>query len=118
MQNLIVWKSIFIPVFIFLIHVDKEVICRPPRGPIEEAIQSGAAANYSEDKCIWRRGNDKDSCPDPDVNLYLYSELGKSKEKLQELRKSDWLRGGYDATKENIILIHGYAGEIILFITN
>ena len=81
-------------------------------GPIQEAIQSGAAADYNKEDCTWRRGNDRDSCPDPDVHVYLYSELGKPKRKLEEIRRSDWLREGYDSTKENVILIHGYAGEL------
>ncbi|XP_015595731.1 phospholipase A1 member A-like [Cephus cinctus] len=79
------------------------------RGPIQEAIQSGAAADYNKDDCIWRRGNDRDACPDPDIHIFLYSP-GHPKRKL-DVHESDWLRHAeYDPRSENIILIHGYAG--------
>ncbi|XP_001607221.2 phospholipase A1 [Nasonia vitripennis] len=79
------------------------------RGPIQDAINSGAADAYDKDNCTWRRGNDRDSCPDPDVHLYLYTP-GNPKRRLDPNHVSDWLRQDYEPTKENIILIHGYAG--------
>lgn len=108
------WRSVFVPVLLLLLTGSQEALCRAPRGPIQEAIQSGAAADYNKDDCTWRRGNDRDSCPDPDVHVYLHSELGKPKRKLEEFRRSDWLREGYNPTKENVILIHGYAGKFYM----
>lgn len=78
-------------------------------GPIQEAINSGAAAEYDKDNCTWRRGNEKDSCPDPDVHIYLYTP-GRPRRRLDTSYVGDWLRQDYDPVKENIILIHGYAG--------
>lgn len=86
-------------------------INREPHGPIQEAIQNGVAARYNKENCIWRRGNDKDSCPDPDVRIYLYAN-DKPRRELDS-RESDWLRQDYDPTKENVLLIHGYAGAWI-----
>ena len=85
-----------------------------PRGPIEDAIQSGAAANYSREDCTWRRGNDRDLCPDPDIYIYLYTP-GGGKRLLDPESSSDWLQHrDYEPTRDNIILIHGYAGNAFL----
>lgn len=80
------------------------------RGPIRDAIESGAAADYNKENCVWRRGNDRDICPDPDVHVYLYTP-GRQRRMLDSLKSSDWLRQDYEHTKENVFLIHGYAGE-------
>lgn len=82
-------------------------------GPIRDAIESGAAAEYNKDDCVWRRGNDRDVCPDPDVQVYLYTP-GRSRVILDPLEQSDWLRQDYEPTRDNVILIHGYAGESAL----
>lgn len=79
-------------------------------GPIRDAIESGAAAEYNKDDCVWRRGNDRDVCPDPDVQVYLYTP-GRSRRTLDTLGQSDWLRQDYEPTRDNVILIHGYAGK-------
>lgn len=81
---------------------------KEPRGPIQEALQNGLAAQYNRENCVWRRGNDRDSCPDPDVRVFLYT-FHQSRRELDS-RESDWLRQDYDPTKENVLLIHGYAG--------
>jgi hypothetical protein len=81
------------------------------RGPIQEAIESGAAADYNKDECTWRRGNDRDSCPDPDVHIHLFTP-GNPRRKLDPSHVADWLRQDYEPTKDNIILIHGYAGSL------
>ncbi|XP_071566062.1 phospholipase A1 [Temnothorax nylanderi] len=78
-------------------------------GPIRDAIESGAAAEYNKDDCVWRRGNDRDVCPDPDVHVYLYTP-GRPRRLLDPLEQSDWLRQDYEPTKDSAILIHGYAG--------
>lgn len=82
-------------------------------GPIRDAIESGAAAEYNKDNCVWRRGNDRDVCPDPDVQVYLYTP-GRPRVTLDPLEQSDWLRQDYEPTRDNVILIHGYAGESAL----
>ncbi|XP_018372508.1 PREDICTED: phospholipase A1-like [Trachymyrmex cornetzi] len=78
-------------------------------GPIRDAIESGAAAEYNRYDCIWRRGNDRDVCPDPDVHVYLYTP-DQPRRLLDPLEQSDWLRRDYEPTRDNVILIHGYAG--------
>ncbi|XP_072744224.1 phospholipase A1 [Anoplolepis gracilipes] len=79
-------------------------------GPIRDAIESGAAAEYNKDDCVWRRGNDRDVCPDPDVHVYLYTP-GRPRRILDSSGQSgDWLRQDYEPTRDNVILIHGYAG--------
>lgn len=79
------------------------------KGPIQEAIDSGAASAYKKENCTWRRDNSRDYCPDPDVHLYLYTP-GNPGRKLDPAHVADWLRQDYDPTRENVILIHGYAG--------
>ncbi|KAH0561714.1 phospholipase A1 member A [Cotesia glomerata] len=85
-----------------------EELVRLAKGPIQEAFESGAANDLKNEDCIWRRGYDTDDCPDPDVHIYLYTP-GKPRRELVH-GSSDWLRFDYDPTKENIVLIHGYAG--------
>lgn len=80
-------------------------------GPIRDAIESGAAAEYNEDDCVWRRGNDRDVCPDPDVHVYLYTAPGRPRRLLDPAQRSDWLRHDYEPSRDNVILIHGFAGE-------
>lgn len=92
--------------FVLLAEISTKKV--QPKGPITDAIQSGAAADYDRKKCIWRRGSDRDSCPDPDVKIYLYAKDRPRRE--LDSRESDWLRQDYDPTKENAFLIHGYAG--------
>lgn len=82
-------------------------------GPIRDAIESGAAAEYNKEDCVWRRGNDRDDCPDPDVRVYLYAP-GRSRRTLDPAEQSDWLRQDYEPARDNVILIHGYAGESLL----
>ncbi|XP_011873983.1 PREDICTED: phospholipase A1 [Vollenhovia emeryi] len=77
-------------------------------GPIRDAIESGAATESNKD-CIWKRGNDRDVCPDPDVHVYLYTP-GQPRRLLDPREQTDWLRREYEPTKDNVILIHGYAG--------
>uniref|UniRef100_A0A182QP58 Lipase domain-containing protein n=1 Tax=Anopheles farauti TaxID=69004 RepID=A0A182QP58_9DIPT len=67
--------------------------------------------NTTRDDCVWKRGNGQDVCPDEDINILLYtSGIVKDKFKFDH-RLRDWLNNTeWDHTKENIILIHGYAG--------
>ncbi|XP_055381689.1 uncharacterized protein LOC129612195 [Condylostylus longicornis] len=84
------------------------------QGIIQQALYLGDTSNFNSTRedCVWKRGNDLyDKCPDPDINLYLYTSMNKSKE-LLDVYQGDWLRNSkWDPQKENIILIHGYAGN-------
>ncbi|KOC62970.1 Phospholipase A1 member A [Habropoda laboriosa] len=98
--------SLFLLAAIFLaVHAAAK---KEPLGPIQEAIQNGVAAQYNREDCVWRRGNDRDSCPDPDIRVFLYANNRPRRE--LDSRESDWLRQDYDPTKENVLLVHGYAG--------
>ncbi|KAH9629682.1 hypothetical protein HF086_001495 [Spodoptera exigua] len=80
------------------------------RHPIKEALllHNDAFGNATFEDCVWRR--DKEICPDPDVNLHLYTEADPVKN-VVDLSSLDWLRqSGWDPAHENILLIHGYAG--------
>lgn len=92
-------------VFVIVVHVNAK---NEPLGPIREAIQNGIAGQYNRENCVWRRGHDRDSCPDPDVHVFLYTENRPRRE--LDSRESDWLRQDYDSTRENVLLVHGYAG--------
>ena len=85
------------------------------RGPIQDAIESGVAAAYNKDDCTWRIGNDRDLCPDPDIHLYLYTP-GNPRRALEPEHTADWLRRDYEPTRDNVILIHGYAGSYSNFL--
>ncbi|XP_055918918.1 lipase member I-like isoform X2 [Eupeodes corollae] len=80
---------------------------------ILQSLYLGDSANFntSREDCVWKRGNDLyDKCPDPDINLYLYTKLNGTRQQL-DIEQGDWLRNNeWDPQKENIILIHGYAG--------
>ncbi|XP_052864484.1 uncharacterized protein LOC128271087 [Anopheles cruzii] len=68
--------------------------------------------NNTREDCVWKRGNGQDQvCPDQDIQIFLYtSGIVKDKFKFDH-RLRDWLNNTeWDHTKENIILIHGYAG--------
>ncbi|XP_040172037.1 phospholipase A1-like isoform X1 [Anopheles arabiensis] len=67
--------------------------------------------NTTREDCVWKRGNGQDVCPDEDISIYLYtSGIVKDKFKFDH-RLRDWLNNTeWDHSKENIILIHGYAG--------
>lgn len=44
------------------------------QGPVATALFLGDPAlfNTTREDCIWRRGNDRDQCPDPDVMMTLF----------------------------------------------
>lgn len=69
-------------------------------------------SNNTLDDCIWRRGNDKDSCPDPEVRVILYTGNGSTQTRqVLDMTHADWLRNSaWNPNNDNIILIHGYAG--------
>lgn len=44
------------------------------QGPVATALFLGDQSlfNTTRDDCVWRRGNDRDQCPDPDISMTLY----------------------------------------------
>lgn len=44
------------------------------QGPIAQALFLGDQTlfNTTRDDCVWKRGNDRDHCPDPDITMILY----------------------------------------------
>ncbi|XP_075974324.1 pancreatic lipase-related protein 2-like [Anticarsia gemmatalis] len=80
------------------------------RNPIKEALylHNDTFNNVTFEDCVWRR--EKEVCPDPDVNLHLYTESQPHK-RVVDLSSQDWLRqSGWDPAHETILLVHGYAG--------
>lgn len=58
--------------------------------------------------CTFRSVTQGEACPDSDVRFILYS--GGEKQVVDSYQ-SDWLRQSiWDPTKDNVFLIHGYAG--------
>lgn len=52
------------------------------QGPVAQALFLGDQTlfNSTRDDCIWKRGNDRDHCPDADITMTLYtSEKSKLK---------------------------------------
>ncbi|XP_055683716.1 phospholipase A1 member A-like isoform X2 [Lutzomyia longipalpis] len=84
------------------------------QGIIAQALFLGDPTMYNNtmENCIWKRGNDRDQCPDPDMNMILYTNNGKIQRKtVLDMDQADWLRNsGFNPEHESIILIHGYAG--------
>lgn len=44
------------------------------QGPVASALFLGEPGlfNTTREDCIWKRGNDRDQCPDPDVAMFLF----------------------------------------------
>lgn len=44
------------------------------QGPVAQALFLGDPAlfNTTREDCVWKRGNDKDHCPDPDITMTLF----------------------------------------------
>ncbi|XP_059618591.1 phospholipase A1 member A-like [Phlebotomus argentipes] len=83
------------------------------QGIIAQALYLGDPNMYNNtmDSCIWKRGNDRDQCPDPDINMILYTGGLVRRKTLLDMDQADWLRNsGFNPNYESIILIHGYAG--------
>ncbi|XP_063241620.1 phospholipase A1 VesT1.02-like [Bacillus rossius redtenbacheri] len=82
------------------------------QGALTQALFMGNVdSNATLADCVWRRGNDNDVCPDPDVFYYLYTSEQPSARKTMNTREADWLRtAGWNPQHDNVILIHGYNG--------
>ncbi|XP_070506808.1 phospholipase A1-like [Chironomus tepperi] len=87
---------------------------------INQALYLGnpSVFNTTRDDCIWKHGNERDICPDPDIKVIMYTSFnGKNHAKLLfDMNEDYWLRmSSWNNTKENIILVHGYAsGDDVL----
>ncbi|KAL0266522.1 UNVERIFIED_CONTAM: hypothetical protein PYX00_009034 [Menopon gallinae] len=81
-------------------------------GDIQTALNLGdTSANYTREECVWRPYNDFNLCPDPDINFFFYSESNPTHGERVNMTQGDFLRiHHWDPMKQNVILIHGYAG--------
>lgn len=61
---------------VFVCHF---VIAIDAQGPVATALFLGDPAlfNTTREDCIWKRGNDRDQCPDPDVTMTLFPPKNK-----------------------------------------
>nr|CAI5824051.1 unnamed protein product [Callosobruchus analis] len=81
-----------------------------PNQPIKDALflHNVVSSNLTLRDCVFRPTSDKTLCPDPNVRYILYTNGEKQ---TVDYLQSDWLRQSiWDSTKEDILLIHGYAG--------
>ncbi|XP_067009690.2 phospholipase A1 VesT1.02 [Anabrus simplex] len=81
-------------------------------GPLVEALNLGnTSTNASRADCVWRRGMDRDPCPDPDIKYFLYTSADPQRRSTLSIVARDWLRlSGWDPNHDNVFIIHGYAG--------
>ncbi|XP_047120616.1 phospholipase A1-like [Schistocerca piceifrons] len=90
-------------------------------GALEQALLLGlnSTDEFTFRDCVWRRGGDRDACPDPDIHLYLYTSANASRVEVPQSRaalaRGQWLReavggGGGLAGRQLVLLVHGYAG--------
>ncbi|KAJ4428463.1 hypothetical protein ANN_24500 [Periplaneta americana] len=78
---------------------------------LSQALFLGNVTNATREDCIWRRGNDRDNCPDPDVKYYMYTSKALSQRKQVDVTGADWLRAnGWEPNDDTVVLIHGYGG--------
>ncbi|KAF2883416.1 hypothetical protein ILUMI_22750 [Ignelater luminosus] len=111
--TVMVIKRCVIGVFLVFIFGDSygQVLNLSSSHPIKDALflHNSSISNNSLQDCSWRHVNEKNACPDPDINFILYTE--PDNKEYVESYKTDWLRqSSWNDTKENIIIIHGYAG--------
>lgn len=61
-----------------------EIAVVKAQGPLAQALFLGDAGvfNATADNCHWKRGNDRDACPDPDITIKLYTG-GKDKRRTE-----------------------------------
>ncbi|XP_025195372.1 lipase member H-like isoform X2 [Melanaphis sacchari] len=68
-------------------------------------MQNVLNLNYWQ--CVMKR---TDQCPDMDIKIFLYSS-GAKRKKLIDVRNKNSLRySGWDPSKKNVIIIHGFNG--------
>lgn len=81
-----------------------------PNEPIKDALylHNTSISNNTLRDCTFRPSNQKEACPDFDTKFILYS--GKERQEVDSY-STDWLRQSiWDPNKENVFLVHGYAG--------
>ncbi|KAJ6646181.1 Phospholipase A1 member A [Pseudolycoriella hygida] len=67
--------------------------------------------NTTRDDCNWKRGNERDRCPDKDIRMILFTPTQPRRRTELDVTQKDWLlNSGWESQKQNIILVHGYAG--------
>ncbi|XP_065173305.1 phospholipase A1-like [Atheta coriaria] len=75
----------------------------------ELLLHNASLANRTMRDCTWRPVDMKTVCPDEDIKTILYTPDGQKE--VVDPMQDDWLRqSAYDSDKEDILLIHGYAG--------
>ncbi|XP_060527849.1 phospholipase A1 member A-like [Cylas formicarius] len=99
-------------VILVIYYINRVVISQVtlPGQPVKDALflHNFVPSNNTLKDCVFRPSNDKDLCPDPDVRFVLYTN---DKRQPVDQGQTDWLRQSvWDPLKENILLIHGYAG--------
>lgn len=81
-----------------------------PNEPIKDALylHNTSITNNTLRDCVFRPFNQEEACLESDVKFVLYS--GGNKQYMDSF-SNDYLRHSiWDSTKENIFLVHGYAG--------
>lgn len=55
------------------------ILVTQAQGPIAQALFLGDQTlfNTTREDCVWKRGNDRDYCPDPDISMILYPPKNK-----------------------------------------
>ncbi|XP_023024635.1 phospholipase A1 VesT1.02 [Leptinotarsa decemlineata] len=96
----------------FLFFYLSQCICQVtlPYQPVKDALflHNVVSSNLTLRDCVFRASNGRDVCPDPDVRYILYTNGQKQ---IVDYTQTDWLRQSiWDSTKEDVMLIHGYAG--------
>lgn len=82
-----------------------------PNEPIKDALylHNTSISNLTLKDCSFRPSNNPNQCPDQDIRFILYTAGGERK--IFDYNQHDWLRqSDWDPEKENIFLVHGYAG--------
>lgn len=67
--------------------ISRQISVLNAQGPIAQALFLGDQSlfNTTREDCIWKRGSDRDPCPDADISMILYppkNGLAKVKVKL------------------------------------
>ena len=71
--------------------------------------------NSTRQDCIWRRGNERDNCPDPDITIALYTSDKRRKKVLVRFFISLIFVDLILIEKKNIIYVRCIAIKFHLF---
>ncbi|XP_076250878.1 lipase member H-like [Rhynchophorus ferrugineus] len=81
-----------------------------PGEPVKDALflHGFVQSNNTLKDCVFRPANAKDLCPDSGIRFILYTN---GRKEVVDQSQTDWLRQSiWDPLKENMFLVHGYAG--------